>query len=298
MPDATFAYLLCVFSCSIGSQVQKAVLAKQMEGHVLALSLQMYGCRVVQKALEHVLTDQQVALLRELEYNVLKCVKDQNGNHVIQKAIERVPADHIRFVTSAFTGQVFNLATHPYGCRVIQRMFEHCTEEQAINSRWYARPLTTLPVPQQAPLLEELHRYAQNLVQDQYGNYVVQHVLERGKIADRAAVVAKMKGQVFTLSKHKFASNVVEKCVARASPEDRRALIDEVITLRPDGTCPLIAMMKDQYANYVVQKMLDVVEGEQRERLVARIRPHLSSLKKYTYGKHLTSSMLCKISIS
>lgn len=30
--------------------MQKAVLANAMEGHVLSLSLQMYGCRVVQKA--------------------------------------------------------------------------------------------------------------------------------------------------------------------------------------------------------------------------------------------------------
>lgn len=32
-----------------GTQVQKTVLANTMEGHVLPLSLQMYGCRVVQK---------------------------------------------------------------------------------------------------------------------------------------------------------------------------------------------------------------------------------------------------------
>ena len=50
-------------------------------------------------------------------------------------------------------------------------------------------------------------------------------------------------------------------------------------------------MMKDQYANYVVQKMLDVVDGDQREILIHKIRPHLQSLKKYTYGKHLISSM-------
>lgn len=53
---------------------------------------------------------------------------------------------------------------------------------------------------------------------------------------------------------------------------------------------PLVTMMKDQYANYVVQKMLDVVDDDQREVLVNKIRPHLQSLKKYTYGKHLIQS--------
>lgn len=37
-----------------GTQVQKTVLANAMEGHILPLSLQMYGCRVVQKVCIHV----------------------------------------------------------------------------------------------------------------------------------------------------------------------------------------------------------------------------------------------------
>ncbi|KAI8359062.1 armadillo-type protein [Choanephora cucurbitarum] len=252
-----------------GNQMQKSILAKQMEGHVLSLSLQMYGCRVVQKALEHVLTEQQATLVDELDGCVLKCIKDQNGNHVIQKAIERVPAQHIQFIIDAFHGQVYNLATHPYGCRVIQRMFEHCTETQT------------------GPLLDELHRCTSQLVQDQYGNYVIQHILERGRPEDKAKIVEKILGQILPLSKHKFASNVVEKCVDYGSKRDRQLLIEEVVQNRPDGTYPLVTMMKDQYANYVVQKMLDVVDEDQREILVTKIRPHLQSLKKYTYGKHL-----------
>lgn len=48
--------------------------------------------------------------------------------------------------------QVHALATHPYGCRVLQRIFENC------------------PPGQTRVLLDELHRYTQNLIQDQYGN--------------------------------------------------------------------------------------------------------------------------------
>jgi hypothetical protein len=98
----------------------------------------MYGCRVVQKALEHVLIEQQSVLARELDGHVLKCVKDQNGNHVIQKAIERVPTENIGFIIGAFHGQVYSLATHPYGCRVIQRIFEHCSEDQSVSFPLFA----------------------------------------------------------------------------------------------------------------------------------------------------------------
>ncbi|CAO3692997.1 unnamed protein product [Rhizopus microsporus] len=257
-----------------GNQVHKTILAKQMEGHVLSLSLQMYGCRVVQKALEYVLTEQQAALVKELDGCVLKCIKDQNGNHVIQKAIERVPAQHIQFIIEAFHGQVYQLATHPYGCRVIQRMFEHCTEEQTKS------------------ILKELHGFTNALIQDQYGNYVIQHILERGKDQDKTKIMKKISGRILSLSKHKFASNVVEKCFEYGTEVDKQSFIDEITEASPDGLCPLVIMMKDQYANYVVQRMLDVVNDKQRKVLIEKIRPHLSSLKKYTYGKHLIQSMI------
>jgi pumilio RNA-binding family len=37
-----------------GNRRQKSILAEQLVGHVLKFSLQMYGCRVIQKALETV----------------------------------------------------------------------------------------------------------------------------------------------------------------------------------------------------------------------------------------------------
>jgi len=80
----------------------------------------MYGCRVIQKALEVIELPQQLQLVAELDGHVKRCVRDQNGNHVIQKCIERVPAEHLSFIISAFNGSIYQLSTHPYGCRVIQ----------------------------------------------------------------------------------------------------------------------------------------------------------------------------------
>ena len=119
-----------------GSPEQISQLGKELEGHVLSLSLQMYGCRVIQKllqALELIDIEQKGRLVKELEGHVMKCVKDQNGNHVIQKCIEKVPPKLIQFIVDAFAGQVYPLATHPYGCRVIQRILEHCGEEQTVR---------------------------------------------------------------------------------------------------------------------------------------------------------------------
>ena len=55
--------------------------------------------------------------------------------------------------------------------------------------------------------------------------------------------------------------------------------------------CPLHQMMKDQYANYVVQKMIDVAEPTQRKILMHKIRPYCNTLRKYTYGKHILAKL-------
>ena len=46
-------------------------------------------------------------------------------------------------------------------------------------------------------------------------------------------------------------------------------------------------MMKDQYANYVIQRMLELAEPPQKKLLLQKIKPHVPSLRKFPYGKHL-----------
>jgi hypothetical protein len=41
--------------------------------------------------------------------------------------------------------------------------------------------------------------------------------------------VKSIKGNVIQLSNHKFASNVVEKCLEYGSDKDRREIIDEIM---------------------------------------------------------------------
>ena len=91
---------------------------------------------------------------------------------------------------------------------------------------------------------------------------------------------------------HKFASNVVEKCGQNATRAERAVLIEEVCTANSDSpTSPLYIMMKEKNANYVVQKMIDVVETSQQKILMRKIRNHISILRKYTYGKHILAKL-------
>ncbi|KAI8523732.1 hypothetical protein RHMOL_Rhmol13G0095300 [Rhododendron molle] len=250
---------------------QKRELAGKLFGHVLSLSLQMYGCRVIQKAIEVVDMDQKIKMVEELDGHVMRCVRDQNGNHVIQKCIECVPEEHIQFIITTFYDQVVTLSTHPYGCRVIQRILEHCRDPKT-----------------QSKVMDEVLGSVSMLAQDQYGNYVIQHVLEHGKPHERSTIIKELAGKIVQMSQQKFASNVVEKCLTFGGPSERQLLVDEMLGLTDENE-PLQAMMKDQFANYVVQKVLETCDDHHRELILSRIKVHLNALKKYTYGKHIVA---------
>eukprot|EP00753_Platysulcus_tardus_P019254 PLAT7084.4.p4 GENE.PLAT7084.4~~PLAT7084.4.p4 ORF type:complete len:141 (+),score=91.25 PLAT7084.4:36-425(+) len=117
---------------------------------------------------------------------------------------------------------------------------------------------------------------------DQYGNYVVQHVLEHGRPHDRSELLPAIRRKLLRFSQHKFASNVVERALQHCSTRERTLFVEEM--LRGDA---LLTMMKDPYANYVVQKLLDVCNDTQRGMLVEKVAAHAAMLRKFSYGKHI-----------
>jgi pumilio RNA-binding family len=133
-----------------------------------------------------------------------------------------------------------------------------------------------------------------SLIRDQYGNYVVQHVAEFGKPEERERVLSAVRGNVLAFSRHKFASNVVEKCMRFGDAHQRYDLVAEVISGDPGASggegAPLRAMMTDAYANYVVQTMVKLVDGAQRAEMVRIIEDNIHALEKLSFGDNVAQA--------
>lgn len=315
-----------------GTPPQLVFAAERLQGHVVELTLQTYGCRVIQKCIEVMPPEGLDIILAELEGNVAKCIQDQNGNHVVQKCVEVIP-ERCGFIISAFAGRVMELATHAYGCRVIQCIMEHCKE-------------------QEETIFTELLEGVKDLVKDQYGNYVIQHVLQH--VSDYSKIeriYAILKDNFYEYSKHKYASNVMEKLYACSNAEQRMALVDticapfpgeapqvetceytrsstttaamanstgagdpawtgkeckeihrtqndasigvieDVKVVGPGQPSMLCQMMNDQYANYVVQRILDASEVEQFVKLVNNIQQFVIPIRTFCYGRPIVQRL-------
>lgn len=286
---------------------------------------------MVQKALETLDESELPKLLIEFHNNVLSCIHDQNGNHVIQKCIEaisekakraRSAGDHARaeflneqidFIVDDVFRNVTSLSCHPYGCRVLQRILEHCTE------------------PKKNRALDEIRKCHKTLLDDQYGNYVIQHVLQFGRRSDQDSILQiVVENGLLLLSRQKFASNVVEKLLKYGTDDQRKGVVREMLKIVdentgatvPEGTggsSVVLLMVRDAYANYVVQTTLDLIsESEEKVLLLAELNSHASELvsivncgggeypfelvvshssshsifqKNYTFAKHIVTKL-------
>ncbi|CAG0921673.1 unnamed protein product [Notodromas monacha] len=268
---------------------------QKMSNHLAEMAYSQHGSRMIQQHLQRCTPLDREAIFSEILPESEKLMTDVFGNYVIQKLLEfgspdqrtvlagkvfthlkRLPATK-QFIVDAFRGQATFLSMHPYGCRVIQRILEHCSSRQV-------RPLVT-----------ELSVDLDRLVVDPFGNYVAQHMLEHGSLDDRTRLVAFARGKLLSLSQHKFASNVMEKCIEYSTDFERSQFLDEVCGYASDvddpKQSPLYIMMRDQFANYVLQKMLDLTEAEKRKTILSRIAPYINDLRKVNHGKQILAKL-------
>uniref|UniRef100_A0A8C3ALI8 Pumilio homolog 1 n=1 Tax=Cyclopterus lumpus TaxID=8103 RepID=A0A8C3ALI8_CYCLU len=264
---------------------------RDIAGHIMEFSQDQHGSRFIQLKLERASSAERQLVFSEILQAAYQLMVDVFGNYVIQKFFEFGSLDQKLALAERIRGHVLSLALQMYGCRVIQKALEFIpSDQQVIELHQHTEQLVQSRFLKLAACLCDV-RSTSWCPHDQYGNYVIQHVLEHGRAEDKSKIVAEIRGNVLGLSQHKFASNVVEKCVTHASRAERAVLIDEVCSLTEGPHSALYTMMKDQYANYVVQKMIDVAEPTQRKIVMHKIRPHISTLRKYTYGKHILAKL-------
>ena len=123
-------------------------------------------------------------------------------------------------------------------------------------------------IDDQKLILSQLNNFLYYLILDQYGNYVIQHILENGTQEEKEPILEIVLGSVVQFSKHKFASNVIEKCIKFGDINQRKRILHEVMlgneTILGDDDIdgepvkedsPLALMVKDQFGNYVIQKI-------------------------------------------
>ena len=179
---------------------------------------------------------------------------DSHGNHAIQRILLKLPYQRTQFIFDAVAASVEDVARHRHGCCVIQR----CLDSRHSAARSH--------------LVDRIVEKSLELMQDAYGNYVVQYVLDVCGDDEVHAICESVVGKVCVLAVQKFSSNVMEKCLERCTDRVREEYLNEL-----NDSDRLRELMMDPFGNYVVQRALSVSTHAQAIRLVETMKPHLST---------------------
>ncbi|KAH8899635.1 ARM repeat-containing protein [Thozetella sp. PMI_491] len=248
---------------------ERTSLIQNASNDLVAIALNTHGTRALQKMIEFVTTPDQIALIvQALNGQVVDLIQDLNGNHVIQKCLNKLSAPDAQFIFQAVGSNVIEVGTHRHGCCVLQRCIDHADGEQKM---WLIERITDNAIP---------------LVQDPFGNYVIQYVIDLNTIAFTEPLVKRFRGRISELSRHKFSSNVMEKCLRCASDDAKDLIIEEMLI-----PGEVDRLLRDSFANYVVQTALEFATATTKARLVDVLRPSLPTIRSTPYGRRIQAKI-------
>jgi hypothetical protein len=266
---------------------ERVILVKSVSTRLVNASLNLHGTRSVQKIVEVCAADEEreEALSAEaaesdevnkedgskekskkkpetaakilsdaLKPSAARLCIDSHGNHAIQRILLKLPYQYTSFIFDAVAASVEDVARHRHGCCVIQR----CLDSRHSSARSH--------------LVSRIVEKSLDLMQDAYGNYVVQYVLDVCGDEEAHAICESVIGRVCLLAIQKFSSNVMEKCLERCTDRVREEYLNEL-----NDSDKIRELMMDPFGNYVVQRALSVSTHTQAIRLVETMKPHLAS---------------------
>jgi hypothetical protein len=264
-----FGNYLCQKLLEYCNDDERTVLIENASHDLVRIALNQHGTRALQKMIEFISTPGQVqTIIGALRYRVVELIQDLNGNHVIQKCLNKLSPTDAQFIFDAVGTNCIDVGTHRHGCCVLQRCIDHASGEQ------------------KAWLIRQISNNAFHLVQDPFGNYVVQYILDLNEPIFTEPLVGMFAGRVGQLSKQKFSSNVIEKCLRCAQEPSKDMLIEEM--LQPSE---LDRLLRDSFANYVIQTALDYANAPMKARLIEAIRPYLPAIRTTPYGRRIQAKI-------
>ena len=266
-----FGNYLCQKLLEHCNDVQRYSILRRVSTDLVQISMNAHGTRAVQKLIDTIHTQDEIETIqREFRPCVVQMIQDSNSNHVIQRCLNKLSPQDKQFIYDAVTEgeNIVKVATHRHGCCVLQRCIDHASEQQKLQ------------------IINEIVKHAFALVQDPFGNYVVQYILDLGLAEVPKKLAVHLKGHFVELSTQKFSSNVVEKIMQSSDPAAIETVVAEVIAYKK-----IDLLLQDPYANYVIQTALTRSSDKQHKELSDAILCHIAVLRTTPYGKRIQAKM-------
>lgn len=265
-------YMMCAQPEQEYTEKDECIPVDSIIGKVWKLSRDARGCRKVQQAFEEARSIEELnALTSELVGHVWEALKCQHANHVLQKCITTNSAEASQFVIDELlqhgNGGAAQAAKHRFGCRIIERILEHCEEHQV------------------APLVEQLLTETVALSLHTFGNFVMLHLLEHCP-----SVVTQVAS---TLDEHMATLPMIDGCVGAVIAEalkyaDNEASRSLAATLLQDQDRVAI-MACSRWGHPAIKRALQLADDTARQEACSLVLRCADQLRTNRYGRQVST---------
>jgi len=241
---------------------QRLVLLQKIAPAMYRIACDKKGTYALQTIVSLISTHPEDILMKQaLGNHVLELSLDIQGNHVIQKLINAVSVKNIEFIYQPLVDNFLEVATHSSGSLVFKQLIMKVDKIMQMKTT----------------IIHLVCHEMENLVQDPYGNYVIQYALEYYP-KDCLAIQQKIINKLIPYSSQKFSSNIIEKSLAVGDYFFRKKVAAEI--LKNDR---LADLLKNKYGNYVILHTLAICDTEDKQNIMAGIHRCVYSFQGTKY---------------
>lgn len=182
-------------SCSPNQRLQ---ILKLIAPKLVEIACDKKGTHALQALVSLVnCAEEEELIISTIKNNILVLTLDSQGTHLIKKIITRFSVEYVMIIFDSLLPNFLDIVNHQSGLCVLKDIITRFKGDQA----------------KKKVILSLLDSKIDLIVQNPYGNYAIQHVIDTYEVADYLGLIEKILAKVLQLSNQKFSSNVVEKCL-------------------------------------------------------------------------------------
>ena len=178
------------------------------------------------------------------------------GTHILEKILSYFEDEFVKEIIDYVYKNFIDLSFHINGICIVKKLLL-MTHKKSLHNH----------------IKKIIYDNAMNLIVHQYGNYVIQTIVENWDDNELEDILNLYKNKYIYLSKQKFSSNAVERILEK-NKKNLENYINEICNENN-----IIEIIKNKYGNYVIQKAVKLSTGESRERIVGEISKNINKLE-------------------
>jgi hypothetical protein len=241
-----------------------------LQGMVVSLALDGRGCRLLQDAMESCDSFDRRELLMEFKGHVRRALESPHANHVLQRAVELMAPTATRFLLDELmrTWDLASVVQHKFGCRLLERVFEHFTAS--------AEASQDLTFYLSSGLFGDVAAHCFHI----FGSHVMQNVLEYGTAEQQCVVWQALRGDLRRAAMDEYAVGVLDKALTFLPRAEQQCLATSLLEQQVFHSMAL--SWRGQSA---AERLLRIAEGPLLTTALAQLEAHHSALRRSKSGR-------------